>query len=374
MRVCIVGPVTPFRSGIARHTTALLSEMARRAALDIFVVSFSRLYPRFLYPGESDTDMSMSAPGGVEVKFCLDSIDPLSWKEVIREILSRQPDLVVIPAWSFFVAPCLGFIARALRRKGIPVTMIVHNVEDHEAVWWKRALSRFQLRQASRFLTHNAAIDTELRRLIADKPIGIHPHPVYDSYPEPKGQLARTASLELLFFGLVRPYKGLDTALRALAASGLPDVRLAVVGEFWQGRTEIEALIRELDLDRKVELVPRYVTDQEAAEYFARCDAVIAPYRSATGSGVVALAQWYGRPVVASNVPGLSHAVIDGSSGWLFAAGDHIALARLLKTRISRSSAEAMRPHLHSVRKELSWKSFADAILNPELQALPRHQ
>jgi glycosyltransferase involved in cell wall biosynthesis len=137
------------------------------------------------------------------------------------------------------------------------------------------------------------------------------------------------------------------------------------VGEFWQGRAETEALIRDLELEDKVELVARYVSDQEAAEYFARCDAVIAPYRSATGSAVVALAQWYGRPVIASDVAGLSQAVIDGKTGWLFPVDDVAALAELLRTRVSRPSAEAMHPAVERVRSELSWQRFADALLDP---------
>ncbi len=365
MRVVIIGPVTPFRSGIARHTSALARELSGRPDVEVSVVSYSRQYPRFLYPGESDVDPDAHEPEGLDAHFCLDSVNPLSWRTAVERALRNQPNLAVMPAWTFFTAPGLGFVARSLRRIGVPVVVIVHNAEDHEAARWKMVLSRFQLRQASRFLTHNAAISTGLRRLVPDTPVSIRPHPVYDDYPEPRGDLAKRASLELLFFGLVRPYKGLDVALRALAAADLKDVRLSVVGEFWQGRAETEASIQELGLGGTVELVPRYVSDREAAEYFARCDAVIAPYRSATGSGVVALAQWYGRPVIASDVSGLSQAVVDSRTGWLFPAGDVTALARLLETQVSRESAEAMRPALDDARKELSWSRFADAILDP---------
>ena len=365
MRVSIIGPVQPFRSGIARHTTALARELAGRPDVEVAIVSFARQYPGFLYPGESEIDPNAHPPEGIETDFCLDSINPLSWRAAARKALSGKPDLAVIPAWTFFLAPCLGFIARALRRRGVPVAMIVHNAEDHEAARWKTALSHFQLRQASRFLTHNGAIAADLQRLVPGTPAGIFPLPVFDDYPQPRGSLQRAASLELLFFGLVRPYKGLDIALRGLAAADLEDARLSIVGEFWQGRAETEALIRDLELEDKVELVARYVSDQEAAEYFARCDAVIAPYRSATGSAVVALAQWYGRPVIASDVAGLSQAVIDGKTGWLFPVDDVAALAELLRTRVSRPSAEAMHPAVERVRSELSWQRFADALLDP---------
>ena len=363
MKVCILGPVAPFRSGIARHTTALARELVQREGVTLSIVSFSVQYPRVLYPGDSEIDPDGPHLDGIDADFCINSMNPLSWRKALRRVLRLNPELCVIPVWTFFLAPCLGWIARALRRHSIPVTMIVHNAEDHEAARWKTSLSRFQLRQASRFVTHNAAIEAELRRLVPSTPVEICPHPAYDDYPEPEGVLPKRAGFELLFFGLVRSYKGLDIGLRALAEAGIDDVRLSIVGEFWERRSETEALIRQLDLDEKVELVPRYVSDQEAAEYFHRSDVVIAPYRSATGSGVVAMAQWYCRPVLASNVPGLAQAVTDGRTGWLFPAGDVSAMAWLLKTRASRQAADAMQPTLDEVRKELTWSRFADAIL-----------
>lgn len=372
MRVSVIGPVTPFRGGIARHTTALACELARRADTAVSIVSFARLYPDFLFPGDSQFDPDGQPPAGVESDFCLDSVNPISWMAGVRKVLYSNPDIAVIPAWTFFVAPCLGAIARALRRRGVPIVMIVHNAEDHEASRWKTALSRIQLRQASRFITHNTKIATDLQRLAPGIPTSIVPLPAFDDYPQPRGSLARQAALELLFFGLVRPYKGLDIALHALAAAELSDVRLSVVGEFWHGKGETEARIRDLGLQGQVELVPRYVSDQEAAEYFARCDAVVAPYRTATGSAVVSLAQWYGRPVIASDAAGLSQSVTAGETGWIFPVDDVSALAELLKTRVSRASAAAMGPALERVRSELSWKTFADAILDPHAASRPR--
>lgn len=363
MRVCIIGPVAPFRSGIARHTTALARELARRREVEVSVFSFSRQYPSVLFPGESEIDLQIRSPEGIETDFCLDTLDPLSWRRTVAKVINARPDMVVIPAWTFFVALCLGYLAHRLGQRGIPVLMIVHNAADHEAAWWKVAFSRLQLRQATKFLTHNTAIAADLRKWLPDTPCSVFPHPVYDEYPAPMGKLRRKAAFELLFFGLVRPYKGLDIALKALAASGRKDIRFSIVGEFWRGQADTIALIERLGLNQQVELTPRYVSDQEAAEFFARCDAVVVPYRSATGSGVVSLAQWYRRPIIASDLPGLREDVHDGSTGWLFPAGDVSALADILRSRISRTSVDAMRPALETVCQERSWKRFADAVV-----------
>ncbi|MEL6219615.1 MAG: glycosyltransferase, partial [Pseudomonadota bacterium] len=303
MKVVVIGPVAPFRGGISRHTGALARAIGERPGVALRTLSFSRLYPRRLYPGESDRDPDLSPNLALDPSFTLDALDPRSWRRVAVHLTEDPPDLVVMPAWTFFVAPCLGWIARRLSQAGIAVAMIVHNAEDHEAAWWTRRLGRYQLSAAARMVTHNHALADRIKARLPGMPIAVHPHPSYDDYPEPEGLLERRADLELLCFGLVRRYKGLEIALRAVAACRR-DVRLSVVGEFWEGRAETEALIRELGLAERVELVPRYVSDAEASEHFARADAVLAPYLAVSGSGVLALAQHYGRPVVASDLPG----------------------------------------------------------------------
>jgi glycosyltransferase involved in cell wall biosynthesis len=174
--------------------------------------------------------------------------------------------------------------------------------------------------------------------------------------------LPRRAPLELLFFGLVRPYKGLDTLLRALAIVGQDKVRLTVAGEFWSGLEETRRQISDAQLDSIVDIIPRYVSDEEAAELFARADAVVAPYLTASGSGVLALAHHYARPVVASDILTMREAIDDGRTGWLFPVGDAAALASLL-TEISPRQIEDMKEPLQELRGNLSWRRLVDSIL-----------
>ena len=241
--------------------------------------------------------------------------------------------------------------------------MVVHNAMDHEASGWKQALSRFQLRQAHCFVTHNQAIAEDVKAMAPGRPMVIRPHPVFDDYPPAAGKLARRSPLELLFFGLVRPYKGLDIALRAMAQAESGEIHLSVVGEFWQDQKEIEDLVTQLGLQDRVEIVPGYVSDQDAAEYFARCDAVILPYRSASASGVIALAYWCERPVVVSDLPSFRDLVRDRETGWKFPKEDEAALAALLDGAVTRERSLAMRPKVIEAKRDLSWQRFVDRML-----------
>lgn len=292
----------------------------------------------------------------------------MSWFGARRDLTRFAPDAVIVPAWTFFVAPCLGWISWRLRRYGIPVVSVVHNVSDHEEAGWKMRLSLFQLRQAQVFVTHNSSLASALRArlagVVANPRILVHPHPFFEQYPEPRIALPRRAGLELLFFGLVRPYKGLDVALRAIARCHRTDLRLSAVGEFWEGREETEALIHELGIADRVELVPRYVTDAEAAQYFARADVVVLPYRSVTASGVVPVAYRYGKPVVVSDLPGLIDVVRPGETGWVVSPDDPDALARLLDEEIRPEALSVMAPHIAAIRFRMSWSGFADLIVD----------
>lgn len=362
MRLAVVGPVAPYRSGIAIHTTALVGALAAHADVEVSVLSFKRQYPRWLYPGADDRG-SDTRPPAAPTSFEIDSLSPSTWRRAVQEIERFGADAVIVPAWTFFVAPALGWIARACRRRGIRVVMVVHNASDHESATWKARLSRFQLRQSSAFITHNTALADAVRRTAGGRPVAVHPHPIYDHYPEPSVELPRKAGLELLFFGLVRPYKGLDVAIRALGLMQRLDVRLRIVGEFWEGRAAVDALIEQLGLADRVEMIPRYVSDSEAANHFARADAVVLPYRTVTGSGVVPVAYRYGKPVIVTDLPGLSDVVRSGTTGWVVPCEDPAALARLLDTEVSAAAAERMRPAIAAARSAMSWDSFAAALV-----------
>jgi glycosyltransferase involved in cell wall biosynthesis len=322
----LVGPVLPFRSGIARYTTQLHRALAARDRVTL--VTFRRLYPGWLFPGRSCLEPGHEnhvEPGARPV---LDSLNPATWLQAARILKSPRPDAVLITWWTFFLAPCLTVLSARLKRAGIPTVFICHNVEDHESAAWKRALSRRTLATSSRFLTHSRADAETLRRLFPNARIATLPLPVFDLTPPPKTRLPRRGRLELLFFGLVRPYKGLDTLVGAMERLQDTDVWLTIAGEWWLKDAALRSRISRL---RRVELIDRFLPDTEAADRFARADAVVLPYRQATGAGVIALAYRYGKPVLATRVGGLPDVVEEGATGFLVPPDDPDALAAAIR-------------------------------------------
>lgn len=360
-RIAVVGPVRPFRSGIAEHTTMLCQALA--GCSEVLVLSFSRQYPAFLFPGESDRDPTAAPLDDPKALFCIDSLNPLSWWRAVRRIAEFEPDLVILPWWTVLFAACTGYLARALRRRGFEVRFLCHNVFDHEAARWKIALSRSVLRQGNSFVAHSRAVESEIRKMVPGARTLVSPLPVFTGFPEPTRVLERRAPLELLFFGIVRPYKGVDLLVEAI--SGLPrgTAHLTIAGEFWAGRAELEATIEGYGLEACVELLPQYVTAEEAANLFQRADVVVLPYRGATGSGVLGIAYRYGKPVLATRVGSFPEVVHEGETGFLVAPDSPDALLHALE-ELSAERAAAMRPAVERAAAALTWAVLADAIVS----------
>jgi D-inositol-3-phosphate glycosyltransferase len=371
--VAIVGPVEPFRSGIARHTTALARSLQRRPGVQVKVVSFSRQYPALLFPGESDRASDTTLPSDLDVETLLDSLNPLTWALAVQKIRRFRPHLVLAPAWTFFLAPCFTFVLRQLRRQNIPVVAMVHNVADHDGGQLRRRLSTLQLRQADAYITHTHQLAKGIANVVPGAKVKVLPHPVFD-YPQPSGSLSRRADLELLMFGIVRAYKGLDVLLRGLSVSKKASVKLSVVGEVWRDAGDVKRLVNELGIEQKVELVLRYLTDAEAAEYFARADVVVLPYRSVTGSGVLPLAFHYGRPVAASRLPGFLELVREGETGWLVPVGDAATWADTIDHTLTAEAARKMGPNIEMARRELSFDRFAEVVLQASADVCSRSE
>jgi glycosyltransferase involved in cell wall biosynthesis len=232
-RIVFIGPVLPFRGGISQHTTKLARAMLEDA--EVLIISFSRQYPHCLFPGESDRDPSYQSHKEKNTEYLIDSINPLTWLRAVKRIKNFKADMVIIPWWTVFWVFCFGFIASSLNRNSIEVVFFCHNVIEHEAAAWKTFLTRKVLNYGTRFMVHTKEDSNNLHALIPSAEVDIHPHPIYDQFPQAKLQLPRRKTLELLFYGFVRPYKGLDDLIEAMILLKGRDTQLTIAGEFWDG-------------------------------------------------------------------------------------------------------------------------------------------
>jgi len=336
------------------------------------MISFRRLYPGLLFPGTTQFDRSgepLLPPVAPEP--LLDSVNPLSWRATGLRLRALSPDVLVVPWWHPFFGPSLGVAARTARRgPGAPKRIFLcHNVEPHEATPLDRALAGYGLGAADGFLVHARSEAERLRGRARGRPVRVHPHPTYEIFsarPPSREEARASLGVEgrvLLFFGYVRPYKGLADLLEALRRAR-PDSwdRLLVVGEFYEPRARYDTLLADARLGEKVRVVDRYVANEEVAAYFAAADVVALPYREATGSGIAQIAYGAGVPVIATRTGGLEEVVEEGVSGLLVPVGDPEALARAVERYFQEGLGEALRAGVARVRGRYGWGGLVDAI------------
>ncbi|MGW3766495.1 glycosyltransferase family 4 protein [Actinomadura verrucosospora] len=355
MRVAIVGPAFPYKGGGARHTTELAHRLAA-AGHDVVIESWRAQYPSFLYPGQQ----TISEPEGEPfpgTRRRLDWRRPDGWWRTGRAL--SECDLVVLVVLSTVQVPSYLGILAGLRGR-TPVVALCHNVLPHERKPYDEPLMRRLLRKVDGVLVHTET-QAELARGLTPRPVRVAEMaahlPAAGAAAPGDGKVRR----RLLFFGIVRPYKGLDVLLRALA-EGPDDVALTVAGEFWGGLDETRELIRSLDLTSRVELRPGYVPAADVPGLFAAADALVLPYRTATASQNVWMAHEHGLPVIATDVGGFAAQIRDGADGLICRPDDVASLASALRRFYEPGEPERLRSGVRPVDHGPLWTAYLDAL------------
>jgi len=350
VRVALVGPVPPWRSGIADQTLRLARAM-KDLGVEPRIFTFRRMYPGFLYPGKGTGDFLEGEEGWGKEAFAprpiLDGLNPFSFYSSSKEISASGASLVVIPWWTAYFAPHVLLLFAGLSRGGAGATtlLLCHNVFDHERNPLKSALTRAVLRRTDRFVVQNRGSAREVVSERSDARVEIVPHPSEPRAVIPDRAAARARlgvpidAPVFLFSGLLRPYKGWQDLLDAFPAvrKEFPGALLVFAGEPWGEACDLPGRA-----PAGVRLELRYQPEEERAEWFAACDAVVCPYRHATGSGIAADALAFSRPVIGTAVDGLLGIVEDERSGLLVPPGDRNALAAAMV----RFVREALGPRL----------------------------
>lgn len=370
-RIAIVGPTHPYKGGISQHTTLLSGHLAEASGAEVDLLSWSAQYPAFLYPGQQRVpDGRPEVPVWPRTTYPLSWRRPDSWWQVGRRLRRGGYDAVVVVVITPVQAPAYIAMLTALRQGRGPrprVIALAHNVLPHETRPGDRVLTRRLLGLADEVLVHSQK-QAEVAGDLAGTPTTVAALPPIlgtagQSAAAWQGDAAGSARGELLFFGLVRPYKGLDLLIDALPAA--PDVRLVVAGEFWGGTAETEARLARLGVADRVTLRPGYIDAAEVPALFAAADALVLPYRSATSSANVFLAYEHGVPVIATDVGNMAQQVRDGETGLLCPAGDPAALAAALRRLYAEPGLLAkLRAGARAVDTVQLWAPYTATVLD----------
>jgi len=331
--------------------------------------NFKRQYPEFLFPGKTQYVTKDDDAVPIESVALLDTANPFTYGRTYRAIRDCKPDLVIISYWMSYFGPSLGFIARRLKKR-CKVISILHNVTPHEPKFFDAPLTKYFLSGCTGNVTLCDEVAEDLRKLSPDAPNLTLFHPIYGHFGEklPREEAEKLLGLEpgkknLLFFGLIRSYKGLDILLNAFGKLD-NSYQLIVAGEPYGSFDKYQAIIDSSPAKDRIKLFTRYIKDSEVKDYFSAADLAVLPYRSATQSGISAIAYHFEVPMVVTDVGGLRQSIGDCGTGLVAGKADVDSIVKEIRTYFSDSNLKALCVSAIRAEKErLSWKSFCKRML-----------
>lgn len=367
MKLTIIGPSYPFKSGISHFTTILAGTLRKAHGADnVDFINWQHQYPGILYPVDPIDTSSKHVLQEPNVRL-IDFYNPISWWRTAWRVRRHGSERLIVTWVSVASFPpyfgTLLFVKLFTRAR---VTFLCHNALPHDPLFFELFFMKLLFRFADDFIVHAKAEAGELAKLAPGRPVAVGFHPNYDEFNTGEQYDAAAIKQELglgskvvLFFGYIRPYKGLKYLIEAMPKlrQECGDVTLLVVGEFWKkNKPEYDAMVAELGLDESVVFVDRFVANEEIGRFFAVSDVLAAPYLSATQSGVIQMAYSFDTPVVATRVGGLPEVVSDGISGFLCEPKDAGDLAATLVRALRHTDYD-----MAATKQRFSWEAYLEA-------------
>jgi glycosyltransferase involved in cell wall biosynthesis len=369
MKIAIIGPAYPYRGGIANFSERLAKEFVMQHD-EVRLYTFSMMYPDLIFPGRSQyAETPLLFPLTIERK--INSVNPVNWNRVGKEINKQHFDLVLAAYSIPFLSPGIGTVARqAKKNKHTKAISIIHNLHPHEKRIGDKVLSDYFLHSMDAHVALSKKVWEDIKGADLDHQAIVYPHPVYDIFGKaiPKEQAIAELNLDpgyhyLLFFGLIRDYKGLDILLEAMASPEIQQrkIKLIVAGEFYSNKRAYLDIIQKNNLQERVILLDRFIPDPDVYRYFSAADIVVQPYKNATQSGITQIAYEFEKPMIVTDVGGLPETVPDNKVGFV-CEPNPLSLARAILQFYNENKEAEFVANCKTEKQKYSWAGLANAI------------
>lgn len=367
MKIAIVSAIYPYKGGIAQFAGAMHSGF-ENLGHEVKAFTFSRQYPQFLYPGDSQYVSDEDNVEKIDSEQLIDTINPISYFSTAKAIKRFEPDVVVFKFWLPFFGPAFGSIAKLLK-KNTKIITAVDNVIPHEKRPFDKALTRYFFKNNHGVFCMSQQVQNDLDAWIPNTPSAISPHPIYTLFGNAIDKQAAQQSLGLdsskkylLSFGYVRDYKGVDLSIKAL--KHLPEeYHLIIAGESYSSMDVYHNLIKELRLKDRVHLFTRYIPQEEVKVFYSASDIAFMTYKSATQSGVCSVAINFELPMVATPVGGLTEMVNDEENGFLSKTLEPESIAQAVLKCQNYDQTKLVEGQ-KKLKHELSWETYCQRLLD----------
>ena len=364
MRIAFLSTFYPFRGGIAQFN-ANLYEAVREAGHEVKAFTFTCQYPKILFPGKTQYVTEGDKAKVIGSEAVLNTANPFTWGRTARRIAAWKPDVVVMKFWMSYRAPSLGSVARRLRRRGIRVIAVLDNVIPHEARFFDRPFSRWFLHSVSGCIAMSRAVMDDKHALAPGVPASLVPHPLYDHFgtKTDRDEAARRLGIDpsrrtLLYFGLIRDYKGLDLLIEAMQYLD-ERYQLVAAGECYGSFERYGQLAAG---NPRIHLQNRYIGDEEVPLFFSAADLCVLPYRSATQSGITAISLHFDLPLAATPVGGLPESIGETGVGVMAREVSPEAIAEAVRSYFE-GKEQGCREAIAAFKQTATWQHFSEEVV-----------
>lgn len=369
MKIAILSCFYPYRGGISQFNACVLQELEKSHTVKAF--NFRRQYPDILFPGKTQYVTKDDNAVPVESQALLDTANPFSYIATARAIREWNPDLLIMRYWMSWFAPSLGYIARHMK-KGCKVISILDNVVPHEPHFFDRPFTKYFLKPQDGFVVLCNAVRQDLLNIMPDARHICTPHPLYSHFGEKmqREEAEKAVGIKngntknILFFGLIREYKGLDLLIEAFGKLD-KSYRLIVAGEPYGSFEKYQKLIDASPNKENIILNTNYIEDSQVSKYFSSADVCVLPYRSATQSGISSISYHFEVPMITTDVGGLRETIGERGTGVIMENGEPATIARAIEDYFTPENAGMRGEMILNIRKEkerLSWGTFCSKL------------
>ncbi|MDR2972088.1 MAG: glycosyltransferase [Bacteroidales bacterium] len=370
-KIIILGTAYPYRGGIAAFNERMAQQFIKEGYI-VEIYTFTLQYPNFLFPGKTQYS-NESTPNALKIFRKINSVNPLNWLKTGKEIRKKNPDIVIIPYWMSFFAPCLGTLAKQIKKnKHTKIIGLVHNMIPHEPSLLDKLFPKYYVKNVDSFVSLSESVLTDINIFDKkNKPKTFSPHPIYDHYGKllPKNEAKKLLNLDentnyLLFFGFIRAYKGLDLLIEALADERIKQlpIKLLVAGEFYEDAQTYLEIIKRNNLDAKILLFNDFIPDSKVNLFFSACDLVAQPYKTATQSGVTQITYHFEKPMIVTNVGGLAEIVPHGKCGYVVQTNP-TAIADAICDFYDNNQESSFIENCKKEKEKYDWKKMTETLL-----------
>lgn len=368
MRIAFLSVFHPFRGGIAQ-SNAQIYRAFERAGHELKAFNFSTQYPSLLFPGTTQFVDKDDQADAIPNQRILSSINPLTFPKTIKSINAFKPDLLILRFWMPFFAPSIGYVAGKVRKKGTKVIALIDNLIPHESRIGDKQLTQYFLKRCDHFVVMSDVVEKDLLKVYPNADYVFYPHPLYDQFGKKIAQQLAKKELNisenqkiLLYFGLIRQYKGLDILIQAF--NHLDDqYELLIVGEPYGDFQTYQQLIDNNKNKDRIHCITRYVSDEEVPLYFSAADVCVLPYRSATQSGVIAISFHFDLPVIVTDVGGLRGMVEPFDAGIVVDKTNPDAVAKAIKKYFNQNLQPGMTQSIQQFKSKYTWDGMAAEMI-----------